>query len=343
MAEFLASKYLKIVGVDGNKRDLIGHYLDYPNDFNLNDKPAIGDYFVGLSHDVILEYRKKSYSYSDYEKYLQEFHNMQFIDLTEIPNKYLNILFRDLFFHHNHARFNLLHSAPFILDNFNFNFKGNVAYHTKNGKNDGDFFIGVHSLRNISTLTACVSYAQLLDKLFHLLYCCLKHEEITDGDFASSVKDINSNGVRKLVDDFLATENTHFARLERSLIKTFYDKLNELSNWACDNRLVEISNQFKHRGLLIEEGLKYECIHTKKTSNGYEIIKENIFDNGTINFCHYDLDKINKLLREFNNKLCELINNDLSNGMLRQFKGALFNMGYTIVDELPPEFTNNGK
>lgn len=318
MEQYLAKDYLKIIK-EGKEYDLGDFYNKFKDIINF-DIIERNDYFVGLPHDINIKYKGKEYDYEEYKKYIDNSINIQFLANITLKNYFLKVIFQSIYFQHQHARYNLIKTIPLILNNFSFNWEANYksCVEEENGEYNKLFYVGMYGIRSLDVISAVIAYSHMIDKLYLLLYLTLKREEITSDNF----KDLVKVGIEDVRIEYKTKINNAslIQGIKKKYYENFYNEIAELDKIESRFNLRAITNQFKHKGLFIEKGMKYSMWDIKKDGDMYTFGNYNIYDNSNGIFLEYDLDKVIKGLIKFDNKLQEIINKEVKEGLLKELQ-----------------------
>ena len=246
-------------------------YNKFKNELNLNDRSR-DSFYCGLPKDAIVIYREKQYDSKSYDELLK-LENIELIfKPIEFNNKYLNILYDDFNFQFQIARINLIKSIPIIQRDADMNWNNTNAY------------VGMHYLRTAYFLNACVAYKHLIDKLYKILGVIINYHEKFN-TFKEYVKD--RGDINKYWDTISLENNINGLNINK--IKTFRNKIDDLSKFLNQNEIANIVNEYKHRGLYIERGLKIDHYSSTRDSNNAYIIK--LDDKYSKDILEFDIDE----------------------------------------------------
>lgn len=301
----LASTYLEIKYQDKIYK-LEELYNKFKNELNLNDRSR-DTFFCGLPRDAIIIYRKKQYDSKSYDELLK-LENIELIfKPIEFNNNYLNILYDDFNFQFQIARINLIKSIPIIQRDADMNWNNTNAY------------VGMHYLRTAYFLNACVAYKHLIDKLYKILGVIINYHEGFD-TFKEYVKD--KGDINKYWNTISLQNDINGLNINK--IKTFRNKIDDLSKFLNQNEIVNIVNEYKHRGLYIERGLKIDHYSSIRDSNNAYIIK--LDDEYSKDILEFDIDEKIQYLRDYNNKIVEFIKDTNTQNVLEHYKFDFFSV-----------------
>lgn len=284
-------------------------YNKFKNELNLNDRSR-DTFFCGLPRDAIIIYRKKQYDSKSYEELLK----LEDIELIFKPigfnNNYLNILYDDFNFQFQIARINLIKSIPIIQSDADMNWNNSNAY------------VGMHYLRTSYFLNACVAYKHLIDKLYKILGVIIEYDKEFN-TFKEYVRKIDDrDGFNKYWGSISLKNDINGLDIEK--IKTFRNRIDDLSDFLNQNEIANIVNEYKHRGLYIERGLKIDHYSSTRDSNKAYIIK--LDDEYSKDILEFDIDEKIQYLREYNSKIVEFIKDTSTQDVLQHYKFDFFDV-----------------
>lgn len=284
-------------------------YNKFKNELNLNDRSR-DTFFCGLPRDAIVIYREKQYDSKSYEELLK----LEDIELIFKPigfnNNYLNILYDDFNFQFQIARINLIKSIPIIQSDADMNWNNSNAY------------VGMHYLRTSYFLNACVAYKHLIDKLYKILGIIIEYDKEFN-TFKEYVRKIDDRDCFNKYWDIISLEND-INGLDIEKIKTFRNKIDDLSDFLNQNEIANIVNEYKHRGLYIERGLKVDHYSSTWDSNNAYIIK--LDDEYSKDILEFDIDEKIQYLRDYNSKIVEFIKDTNTQSVLEHYKFDFFSV-----------------
>ena len=302
----LASTYLEIKYQDKIYK-LEELYNKFKNELNLNDRSR-DTFFCGLPRDAIVIYREKQYDSKSYDELLK-LENIELIfKPIEFNNNYLNILYDDFNFQYQIARVNLIKSIPIIQSDADMNWNNTNAY------------VGMHYLRTAYFLNACVAYKHLIDKLYKILGVIINyHKEFKT--FKEYVKEIDNRKVFNKYWNIISLQSD-INGLDIKKIKAFRNKIDDLSDFLNQNEIANIVNEYKHKGLYIERGLKIDHYSSTWDSNNAYIIK--LDDEYSKEILEFDIDEKIQFLREYNSKIVEFIKDTNTQDVLGHYQFDFF-------------------
>lgn len=304
----LADTYLKIK-YQNKIYKLEELYNKFKKDLKLDEKSK-DTFYCGLPKDAIVIYREKEYDSKRYDELLK----MENIELIFMPiefnNKYLNILYDDFNFQFQIARINLIKSIPIIQRDADMNWNNSNAY------------VGMHYLRTTYFLNACVAYRHLIDKLYKILGVIINYDKKFN-TFKEYVKEIDNRSAFNSYWNNIILEND-INGLDIEKIKIFRNRIDNLSEFLNINEISSIVNEYKHRGLYIEKGLKIDHFNSEWDSNNACIIK--LDDEYSEDILEFDIDKKIKCLRDYNNKIVEFIEDTNTQEVLEHYKFNFFSV-----------------
>lgn len=304
--EYLVRKYLKIIK-DGKEYTFDEYVSKFKTEIDLYNRDN-QDYFCGLPHDIILKYKEKNYTYDEYKSYVDKMCNIGFLPTITLTNEYLQIVYHGLREHQMNARFNLIQAIPFFLDSFE------CDWETK------DTYIGMYGIRSIYVINSVVSHNHILDKLWGFLYLTLMRENIKKEDFLEILKKVNKNLTEKEYNDKIV--NNTIQGIKKEFYEEFYKGIQKLDNISKKYNIHEIANHFKHRGLLIEKGMKYNMWRTIQQNNGYIFTSDAIYDDKDYGFLEYDLEEVIEGMYELETELIDFINKEKRSGLINELQIA---------------------
>lgn len=284
-------------------------YNEFKNELNLNDRSK-DSFYCGLPRDAIVIYREKQYDNKRYDELLK-LENIELIfKPIEFNNNYLNILYDDFNFQFQIARINLIKSIPIIQRDADMNWNNTNAY------------VGMHYLRTAYFLNACVAYKHLIDKLYKILGVIINYHK-KFSTFKEYVRKIDDrDGFNKYWESISLKNDINGLDIEK--IKTFRNRIDDLSDFLNQNEIANIVNEYKHRGLYIERGLKIDHYSSTRDSNKAYIIK--LDDEYSKDILEFDIDEKIQYLREYNSKIVEFIKDTSTQDVLQHYKFDFFDV-----------------
>ena len=284
-------------------------YNKFKNELNLNDRSK-DSFYCGLPRDAIVIYREKQYDNKRYDELLK-LENIELIfKPIEFNNNYLNILYDDFNFQFQIARINLIKSIPIIQRDADMNWNNTNAY------------VGMHYLRTEYFLNACVAYKHLIDKLYKILGVIIEYDKEFN-TFKEYVRKIDDrDGFNKYWESISLKNDINGLDIEK--IKTFRNRIDDLSDFLNQNEIANIVNEYKHRGLYIERGLKIDHYSSTRDSNKAYIIK--LDDEYSKDILEFDIDEKIQYLREYNSKIVEFIKDTNTQDVLQHYKFDFFDV-----------------
>lgn len=284
-------------------------YNKFKNELNLNDRSK-DSFYCGLPRDAIVIYREKQYDNKRYDELLK-LENIELIfKPIEFNNNYLNILYDDFNFQFQIARINLIKSIPIIQSDADMNWNNTNAY------------VGMHYLRTAYFLNACVAYKHLIDKLYKILGVIIEYDKEFN-TFKEYVRKIDDrDGFNKYWESISLKNDINGLDIEK--IKTFRNRIDDLSDFLNQNEIANIVNEYKHRGLYIERGLKIDHYSSTRDSNKAYIIK--LDDEYSKDILEFDIDEKIQYLREYNSKIVEFIKDTSTQDVLQHYKFDFFDV-----------------
>lgn len=284
-------------------------YNKFKNELNLNDRSK-DSFYCGLPIDAIVIYREKQYDNKRYDELLK-LENIELIfKPIEFNNNYLNILYDDFNFQFQIARINLIKSIPIIQRDADMNWNNTNAY------------VGMHYLRTAYFLNACVAYKHLIDKLYKILGVIINYHK-KFSTFKEYVRKIDDrDGFNKYWESISLKNDINGLDIEK--IKTFRNRIDDLSDFLNQNEIANIVNEYKHRGLYIERGLKIDHYSSTRDSNKAYIIK--LDDEYSKDILEFDIDEKIQYLREYNSKIVEFIKDTSTQDVLQHYKFDFFDV-----------------
>lgn len=305
----LAETYLKIK-YKNKIYKLEELYNELNSELNLNDRSK-DTFYCGLPKDAIIIYKEKEYDNISYDELL----NIEDVELIfspiEFQDSYLNILYDDFNFQYQIARVNLIKSIPIIQSDADINWNNTNSY------------VGMHYLRTTYFLNSSVAYRHLIDKLYKILGIIIDYNKGFNS-FKEYIKGIDDrNGFNKYWNKII--NKTDINGLDIEKIKQFRARIDDLADFLNDNNISNIVNEYKHRGLYIEKGLKIKHYNTRVDSNNAYITT--LDDEYGKEVLEFDVDKKIECLREYNNLIVEFIKDTNTQEVLKHYKFHIFNIG----------------
>ena len=281
-------------------------YNELNSKLNLNDRSK-DTFYCGLPKEAIIIYKEKEYDNKGYDELL----NIEGVELTfnpiEFQDSYLNILYDDFNFQYQIARVNLLKSIPIIQRDADINWNNTNSY------------VGMHYLRTNYFLNSSVAYRHLIDKLYNILGVIINYDKQFNS-FKEYIEKMNYDKFNEYWNEIINKKDINGLGIEK--IKTFRDKIEELSKFLSDKHISSIVNKYKHRGLYIEKGLKIKHYNTRKNSiNAYITTLDDEYSKDVFEF---DIDDKIKCLRKYNNLVVEFIKDNNVKKVLEHYEFNIF-------------------
>lgn len=266
-------------------------------------------YFCGLPTECTIQYKGKEYNVKEY-KIMLGLDNIKMLpNQVELNDNYLNILYDDFYFQFQVARVNLIKSIFIIQRNSDMNWANHNAY------------IGMHYLRTTYFLNAVIPYRHLIDKLYKVLGIMIDYNK-TFENFSEYIKEIDNREKFNNYWEINIKSKEKIKKLEVFKLQEFREDIDKLADFLNNNQISKIANEYKHRGLYIERGLKRKHYKNIKYVNGVEV--KRLDDKYVGEVLEFDLDKEIENLKIYNNKVVEFINKMNTKDVLNNYRDSAF-------------------
>lgn len=314
MEDYECKNYLKIKRKDTGEIFSLGEYY---LKFKEEKLSSVDENFYGmLSDNMELIYKGKPISISDYNNYLKRIDDLKIFDFIDFNNKYIQIIYNDIQQHHMHARFNLLKGANYLLGHDEYNWDAFLT------RNIDELYIGMYIIRNAYIINSVISYSHIVEKLYVLFEIIFSIRKTSDISINKKIKEITMDIVEKKYRN-IKTRKYKVNGIDLDLYVTFLNEIKAIKKYANDNKLNNFTNHFKHRGFLIENGLKFslgiKLVHDENVSF-IAINDESVYNDSNIKFYTYDIDDLIEKLYNFSRMIEKFIYEQLSYGLLSKFK-----------------------